>query len=283
MPDTPVLFLGYPFDLTWIRESVEKASEGLARVEVASDKLRGKPLLQKIEEDMLEKADLCFFDLTTHNPNVAIELGIALGRRFPHGISYCTDPKYKPKPERASSVFTDMEGWDSIRYATPGELETQLRSKLPELLDYALKIKQDSIAAMRLRLQQVGHPRTNVTAYGDVISADEFARRKYWPQSNRQHIVIAVENAGPGVVTNVVVRTLDGNLHPDEQVGPIAPGATKEARWPVEVVQSGYVGLPTRIEVHFDTEGWTTGILTLANIGNPPSWRVIARVEPKPL
>jgi len=125
----PTIFLGYPFALTYVRPAVERAAEGLARIVVASDILRGLPLLEKIEQ-MMSQAQLCLFDLTTHNPNVAAEFGIAQGRSYAWAILYCTDETLNPKPERKSSVFSDVKGWDSILYGN----ETELRRLLPEYI-----------------------------------------------------------------------------------------------------------------------------------------------------
>lgn len=129
----PTIFLGYPFALDYVRGAVERASAGFAQVVVASDILRGMPLLEKIEQ-MMSEADLCIFDLTTHNPNVAAEFGIARGRAYAWAIIYCTDETLNPKPGRESSVFSDVKGWDSVLYDNEAELETTLRRLLPEYL-----------------------------------------------------------------------------------------------------------------------------------------------------
>lgn len=147
-PKLPIIFLGYPFALNDLLVAVKRASKGLARVVVASDKLRGKPLLEKIEE-MMSEADLCLFDLTTHNPNVAVEFGIARGVGYDVALLYCTDEKLNPKPEQESSVFSDLKGWDSILYRDKAELRTNLRRVLPDLLE---KASQRSLQRPTFRL-----------------------------------------------------------------------------------------------------------------------------------
>lgn len=127
------IFLGYAFSLDYVRPAVEAAAAGHAEVVVASDVLRGKPLLHKIE-DLMREADLCIFDLTLHNANVAAEFGIAHGKNYKYAILYCTDERLNPKPEHESSVFSDVKGWDSLLYADAAHLEAQLRHFLPELL-----------------------------------------------------------------------------------------------------------------------------------------------------
>lgn len=116
-----------------MHQAVKRAADGIADVIVASDVLRGQPLLHKIE-DMMSAADLCLFDLTLHNPNVAAEFGIAHGNGYKYAILYCTDEKLNPTPGRESSLFSDVKGWDSVLYSNPEELERKLRRYLPELL-----------------------------------------------------------------------------------------------------------------------------------------------------
>lgn len=128
-----VVFLGYPFALDYIRPAVERAAEGLATILVASDTLRGQPLLQKIEA-MMGEADLSLFDLTLHNANVAAEFGIAHGKGLKYAILYCTDESLNPTPGHDSSLFTDLRGWDSLLYGDASELEDKLRKYLPGLL-----------------------------------------------------------------------------------------------------------------------------------------------------
>jgi hypothetical protein len=127
------IFLGYPFAIPEIREAVEAGCEGVAQVLVASDRLRGKHLLVKIDE-MIAEADLSLFDLTLHNPNVAVEFGLAYVRDAKWAILYSTDPQYKVAKSSESRIFSDLEGMDSIRYPDFETLTTELRRLLPEYL-----------------------------------------------------------------------------------------------------------------------------------------------------
>jgi hypothetical protein len=131
--DLKRVFLGYPFVLNYVRPAVERAAHQQAQVIVASDVLRGQPLLHKIES-MMKDADLCLFDLTLHNPNVAAEFGIAHAKGYKYAVLYCVDEKLNPTPGRESSLFSDVKGWDALLYATPEELEVKLRYYLPDLL-----------------------------------------------------------------------------------------------------------------------------------------------------
>ncbi len=81
------VFLGYPFAIPEIRTAVEAGCDGIAKVIVASDRLRGKHLLVKIDE-MIDEADVSLFDLTLHNANVAVEFGIAYTRDVKWALLY---------------------------------------------------------------------------------------------------------------------------------------------------------------------------------------------------
>jgi len=128
------VFLGYPFAIPEIRAAVEAGCGGIANVIVASDRLRGKHLLVKIDE-MIREADLSLFDFTLHNPNVAVEFGIAytLGRKW--AILYSTNPKHQVDSRNASRIFSDLQGMDSICYPDFDTLTSELKRLLPEYLE----------------------------------------------------------------------------------------------------------------------------------------------------
>lgn len=124
-------------------------------------------------------------------------------------------------------------------------------------------------------------PRVNLSARADIISADDYARRQFLPPSTSPHILVVVENAGPGIVIGGRVRALDGDLRPDQILEPIAAGGRREILSRVERTSQGtYVGLPSTIEVQYDAEGWTSGILTLTSTGFPPAWRTASAKSP---
>lgn len=199
-----ILFLGYPFALDYVRPAVEAAAGPSVDVIVASDVLRGKPLLHKIE-DLMREADLCLFDLTLHNANVACEFGIAHGRGYKYAILYCTDEASNPKPGTDSSVFSDVKGWDSVIYADPLDLETQLRRYLPELLQAP---KPAESAPMHIRRAEQGNasirPRLNLKVKTDnpgFIAVNDGPVTKF----GSYHIAFELENAGKGVANDVRV------------------------------------------------------------------------------
>jgi hypothetical protein len=128
------IFLGYPFAIPEIRPAVEAGCKGIANVLVASDRLRGKHLLAKIDE-MIREADLSLFDLTLHNPNVAVEFGVAYTLGVKWALLYSTNPAHGAAPGNESRIFSDLQGMDSIPYPDFGTLTNELRRLLPEYLE----------------------------------------------------------------------------------------------------------------------------------------------------
>jgi hypothetical protein len=274
MTKLPAAFLGYPFDLKWIRESVERAAQGVVKIVVASDVVRGKPLLIKIK-DMMEESDLCLFDLTSHNPNVAVELGVAQGLGLEYLVSYCTDPIHNPRPDRASPIFADMEGWDAIRYSDAAGLERELRARLPEIAAHAANAKLIRLSA------NASLPRPSVHARARIMGPDEYRSLGFKP-STAQHLIVEVKNSGPGVVRDVRVRALDGGMMwMNESIGPIGERDDALGDFRVETnTQGTVIGAPNRILIEYDADGWQNGRLILASGVDPYSWKVVESQPP---
>ena len=176
-----LIFLGYPFGISEIKSAVERAALGLAEVQVAADRLESIHLLDKIER-MMAESHLCLFDATTHNVNVAIEYGIARGRRLNHRLLYCTDVAYVPK-NHAPDVFTDLKGIDSIRYSAFNELDPMLRAHLPKLLANAIPQLDEGRPGPRLQLRlQTNAITDRASLEGDLVntSASAANRVRLW-------------------------------------------------------------------------------------------------------
>jgi hypothetical protein len=228
----PVIFLGYPFALGYVRGAVERAADGLAHVAVASDILRGMPLLEKIER-MMAEATLCIFDLTTHNPNVAAEFGIARGRGYSWAILYCTNETLNPKPGRDSSVFSDVKGWDSVLYDDEAGLERELRRLLPEYLAHVAQRRGGNVGAATYhpasitpdRAARRDAPRlylnvkTNSPGFVGVLAPGS---RKPVQKLGSYSLALELQNKGRGAA-NKVRAVMTGALHV-ERLGTLTPG-----------------------------------------------------------
>jgi hypothetical protein len=164
------IFLGYPFRIPEIRAAVASATKEHTELICADNALTDLHLLDKIRNMMLE-ADLCLFDLTTHNVNVAVEYGFARGLRVAPLILYCDDERYQTE-SKMPDIFSDLRGIDSLRYKTFEELERSLRARLPLLL--GTTIKPVSVDAPRLQMRlEARENQVNGTAFfvGDIFNA----------------------------------------------------------------------------------------------------------------
>jgi hypothetical protein len=163
------VFLGYPFGVRQIRQAVEAAIADKAALECADDKLTDLHLLEKISQQM-EVADLCLFDLTTHNVNVATEYGLARGMGLSPRILYCEDETYRVDV-KLPDVFSDLRGMDSLRYKTFAELEQSLRAYLPSLLANPRKRLSAAAPRLQMRLRREALNNDTVWMTGDVFNA----------------------------------------------------------------------------------------------------------------
>jgi hypothetical protein len=87
----------------------------------ADEEITNKHILEKIET-MMERAAFSLFDTSLWNANVALELGIAYGKRLDYYILF--NPTHGE-----TDVLADLRGIDRIEYRSYGELRTHL-SKL---------------------------------------------------------------------------------------------------------------------------------------------------------
>jgi len=111
------IFFAYPYALDRDRNYrdrllplFEKAGIDLT---FADDHLSNKHVLEKIR-DLLEDSDLVLFDLTDANPNVTLELGIAIAANLPYIVAI--------RQDALSKLNSDIHGWDQLRYADEGQL-----------------------------------------------------------------------------------------------------------------------------------------------------------------
>ncbi len=157
------VFLGYAFQIDQVRQSVEAACEGLADLACADNELTDLHLLDKIQR-MMEQSDVCLFDLTSHNVNVAVEYGLARGLALRPIILYNESPDYRPK-EAHPDVFSDLRGMDSIRYRSFDELRSVLRSNLPHLLNTHTRKLANERPQPRLNMRLEGRKLPNDTCF----------------------------------------------------------------------------------------------------------------------
>jgi hypothetical protein len=124
--------------------AVKRAAVGFADVVVAQDEILGAHILDKILGQMTS-ATMCLFDLTGHNINVALELGLAMGAGVPYRLLY--NPNAASNASFGGDFFADLKGWDHLPYASAPELEDKLIAALPKMLQHASSRRQSPMAS----------------------------------------------------------------------------------------------------------------------------------------
>ena len=111
------VFVAYPYSLSGYRDFVASAGEGIVELIYADEVITSKHILEKIT-DLMKESDLSLFDLTGPNANVALELGVAIGLNLNYRVLL--------NASSDKDVFSDMRGWDQLRYTTFDELKDKL-------------------------------------------------------------------------------------------------------------------------------------------------------------
>ncbi len=109
----------------------------------ADEKITNMHILQKIIS-YIKTSDFSLFDISGWNPNVTLELGVALA--LSDNWYICFDPKHTP----ATEVPSDIKGLDRIQYGGFTELEEKLSGLLEQ--QYPKQVRQpleDYLTAMR--------------------------------------------------------------------------------------------------------------------------------------
>ncbi len=115
------LFIAYPYQFNehGYREALSSEFAGTdVTLTYADERLANDHVLYKIR-DMMAEADACMFDISGNNPNVMLELGIALGEDHPGFVAV--------NAVDVGAIGADVVGWDQLRYKTFADLAKQLR------------------------------------------------------------------------------------------------------------------------------------------------------------
>jgi hypothetical protein len=125
----PTIFVAYPYRIPKeeYRSAFLDAAEGFdVSFDYADEEITNKHVLDKIAQ-MMERAEFSLFDITGWNPNVTLELGIAIGRGLNYYILWNPGAEHPEPP-------ADLGGIDRIQYTTLDELRHGLRRLLTQNL-----------------------------------------------------------------------------------------------------------------------------------------------------
>jgi len=123
------IFVAYPYNL-YPKEDYRPVFKGLekpfnATFVFADEKITTLHILQKIA-DSIRSSAFGVYDISGWNPNVTLELGLALGLNERPFIAY--DPSKTPIEE----VPSDLRGLDRMQYASYAELGAKLETLLAQ-------------------------------------------------------------------------------------------------------------------------------------------------------
>jgi hypothetical protein len=116
------IFVAYPYAIEHYRAQLALSLVNPPfELVYADEHVINDHVLRKIEA-MLDECDLALFDLTGANPNVNLELGIAINAKHPYVVAVHKDFAHK--------LNADIQGWDGIRYETVEQLGQVLRDRI---------------------------------------------------------------------------------------------------------------------------------------------------------
>ncbi len=122
-----VVFVAYPYEKSKAdyRAAFSEVGEEFDVTFVyADERITNKQILDKIK-NMIEEAAFSIFDITTWNPNVSLELGIAVGLGEDYYILF--DPTVDQ-----TDVPSDIGGIDRLQYKDYATLKSELRRLLEQ-------------------------------------------------------------------------------------------------------------------------------------------------------
>jgi hypothetical protein len=117
----PQVFVAYPYSFSradYRRVFREVGKAYAVEFTYADQKITNKQILEKIET-MIDEAEFSIFDITTWNPNVALELGIARGKEVDYYILFNPD-------QDQDEVPADLGGIDRLQYTDYDQLEQEV-------------------------------------------------------------------------------------------------------------------------------------------------------------
>ena len=163
------IFVAHPYkalridDYRAALKEVEKDFPGCKFI-YADEEITSDYILDKIERMIIE-SDISLYDLTSWNPNVALELGLAFGLKRTFYILF--NPSHD-----SQEVPSDIRGKERVEYRSMTELRAKvsiivrnhLKSKSPDVTDeYASlkeKIKEYVVAKGPVSVKELAPPST---------------------------------------------------------------------------------------------------------------------------
>ncbi len=133
----------------------------------ADEQITNKHVLLKIT-NYIRDADISLFDITGWNPNVALELGIAVGLGRRHFILL------NHKLDQNKEVPSDIKSIDRIQYSSNAELETKLIILIKQELPQLSSRSDSTFETLKVRITEAlaSAPDLNLVRLADAVSED---------------------------------------------------------------------------------------------------------------
>jgi hypothetical protein len=125
-----------------------------------NDERSSTHLLSKIEEQ-IRNSDLCLFDVSTWNPNVILELGLARGFGRRHRLLFRPQVPsgwFRRKPSNYALIPADLEGIERVQYFDGPSLRDRLNEAVNDFKEGADLSRTASILFDRVQALLSRHP-----------------------------------------------------------------------------------------------------------------------------
>lgn len=134
----------------------------------ADEQITNQHVLTKVA-NYIRDANISLFDITGWNPNVALELGIAvgLGKRYFILLNH--------KLDQNKEVPSDIKGIDRIQYASNSELEAKLSLLIKQELSEHSNKSDSAFENVKHRIEEAlkSNPGLNLTKLVAVVGEDK--------------------------------------------------------------------------------------------------------------
>jgi len=135
VPPARTIFVAYPWDLYSSRAAYKKAftkleSPLLIKFLFAEERITSGHVLEKILE-MIEETAFGIYDVSSWNPNVTLEYGLARGAG---AVAYIA---FNPDKTKLSDVPADVRGYDRLQYTDLEELSDVVATLVTQQLGKA--------------------------------------------------------------------------------------------------------------------------------------------------
>jgi len=182
------IFVAYPYsfpkaDYRRPYQELEKAFG--VKFEFADDQITNLHLLKKVTR-MIATSRFSLFDITNWNPNVTLELGIAIGRPTPYYLLFNPNIAEKDAP-------SDLGGIDRIEYTSFAELGERLSELLAQ--EYGLPTSNKPASGQE-QMEAIREAVRERVAAGDGPKVGEIAAHLNIPTELTKAIVRPMAEAG---------------------------------------------------------------------------------------